>query len=359
LHIAYLCYWNLGLGDGVGDKINSQVRHWRTAGHGVDVLALERARTPRASGPLDEQVFPFQGARSRLTATARLARAARDLRPDLVYLRYDVFSPPILTAFRDAKLVVELNSNVTAELRTRSSAVAAYEKLQRRVLLRRANGAVAVTSELANAARRTRPQLDTTVIANGIELGAVPEARRDGRGPRLVYIGDDVYWQGVDKVIQLAERFPAWRFDLVGVGERPAPDNVVCHGFLARDAYAAILSRADVAVGTLALHRKRMEEASPLKVRRYLEFGLPLILGYIDTDLIGLESAWWLLTLPNVETNVSDSVEAIESFIDSVAGRRVPRAEVEPLIAADEKERQRLEFFERIADHARSASSEP
>ena len=131
-------------------------------------------------------------------------------------------------------------------------------------------------------------------------------------------------WQGVDKIIELAEARPSWSFDLIGVKDLAVSTNVTCHGFLALDGYADVLAGADVALGTLALHRKQMQEASPLKVRRYLEFGLPLILGYADTDLAGLDP-WWLLTLPNVETNVRDSLVEIDRFVASVAGKRVHR----------------------------------
>lgn len=355
MRIAYLCYWDLERADGVSDKIRSQVRHWREAGHEVDVLTLV-AGDARPPGD-GERVFAFSGPAGRLAATARLASAARRLDADLVYLRYDVFLPPLLAAFAGSKLVVELNSNVTAELRERSRTVAAYELLQRRLLLRRADGAVAVTAELARAAQEGRAGLAAEVIANGIELGSVPKPEHDGGAPRLVYIGEDVYWQGVDKLFELARRFPEWRFDVIGSRGRDAPDNVTCHGFLARDAYSRILARADVAVGTLALHRKQMEEASPLKVRRYLEFGLPVILAYTDTDLAGLDP-WWLLRLPNVESNVRDSTEAINTYVTAVAGRRIPRSEVEQRISADAKERRRLEFFAAVAGQARASSKE-
>jgi glycosyltransferase involved in cell wall biosynthesis len=358
MRIAYVCYWNLERDDGVTEKIRSQIGRWRSAGHDVDVLTLVHDPDRPTSGARFADEYRFDGGWSRFSATTRLAGAARSLKPDLVYLRYDVFLPTILRAFGEAKLVLELNSNVTAELRRRSSPATAYELLQRRMLLRRADGAVAVTSELARAATNARPGLVSTVIANGVELGPVPAPEHDGGSPRLVYVGEDVYWQGVDKLVELAERFPEWRFDVVGSTTRAFPANVTRHGFLAKDGYARVLASADVAVGTLALHRKDMDEASPLKVRRYLEFGLPVILAYDDTDLAGVD-AWWLLKLPNVESNVRDSIPAIETFVMSAAGRRVPRADVESRISAESKERRRLEFFAEVVGQAepdRSAS---
>ena len=347
MKITYLCYWDLQRADGVADKISAQISHWRAAGHDVDVYALAADNGALEAPAPGTQTFRFGGAADRLAATTRLATAVRRSHADLVYLRYDVFLPTLAAAFGRSKLVVELNSNVGAELQARSQTVARYERLQRRLLLRRADGAVAVTTELERELRRNRPSLATVTIANGIELGAVRNSEQNGGAPRLVYIGEAVFWQGVDKIIQLAEARPSWSFDLVGVGDLSVPPNVTCHGFLARDGYAQLLARADVALGTLALHRKQMQEASPLKVRRYLEFGLPLILGYTDTDLVGLDP-WWLLTLPNVETNVRDSLAEIDAFVETVAGRRVPRDEVEPLISAAAKETRRLAFFESV-----------
>lgn len=347
MKISYLCYWDLQRADGVADKISAQISHWRAAGHDVDVFALTGESGSLEAPALAHQTFRFGGSADRLAATTRLATAARRSHADLVYLRYDVFLPTLAAAFRRSKLVVELNSNVGAELQARSQAVARYERLQRRVVLGRADGAVAVTTELERELRRDRPSLATVTIANGIELGPVRDPTTNGGEPRLVYIGEGVYWQGVDKIIELAEARPSWSFDLIGVKDLTVPTNVTCHGFLALDGYADVLAGADVALGTLALHRKQMQEASPLKVRRYLEFGLPLILGYADTDLAGLDP-WWLLTLPNVETNVRDSLVEIDRFVASVAGKRVPRAEVEPLISAAAKETRRLAFFESI-----------
>jgi len=352
MKISYACYWNMSAGDGVADKIRTQLGRWREAGHDAELFFL----TPRGAAEDAESTgqfehpFPFSTVVDRVRATWRLAAAVRRRRADLVYLRYDLFAPPLLRAFGDSALVVELNSNVGAELAARSHNAARYERLQRRVLLRRLDGAVAVTHELAQELRRARPDLPIAVISNGIELGPErPPTRGAPSPPRLVYVGEGVYWQGIDKIHELARAFPAWEFDLVGVASDGAPPNVTSHGFLAHEAYTPILARADIGLGTLALHRKHMDEACPLKVRRYLEFGLPVVLGYTDTDLSGREPPpWWNLQLPNDETNVRDNLAEIAAFVDSAAGRRVERSEVEPLVSAAAKETARLEFFRRV-----------
>ena len=101
-----------------------------------------------------------------------------------------------------------------------------------------------------------------------------------------------------------------------------------------------------------------MDEACPLKVRRYLAYGLPVILGYRDTDLDATD-AWWLLGLPNTEANVATSLPRIESFVNSVRGRRIPRDEVEPLISAAAKEAARLAFSRRSSRRPASIPAVP
>jgi len=122
---------------------------------------------------------------------------------------------------------------------------------------------------------------------------------------------------------------------------------VRCHGFLDEEAYLPLVARAHAALGTLALHRKRMREACPLKLRRYLAYGLPSVIGHLDTDFADA-TRWFLLRLPNTETNVRDHQSQITAFVEAVKGRRVARNEVEDSISAAVKEARRIEFFERV-----------
>src|SRR5205807_8242905 len=126
--------------------------------------------------------------------------------------------------------------------------------------------------------------------------------------PSLVYSGSPWQcWQVLDKLVQLAVAEPDWQFDVIGPRAaelRGAPENVAVHGFLDRERYAPLYARADVAVGQLALHRRGVDENSPLKVREYLAYGLPVISGHRDPDFPSPEP-WFLLRLPNNESNVS------------------------------------------------------
>jgi glycosyltransferase involved in cell wall biosynthesis len=345
LRIAYACYWDVRRRDGVTSKISQQLAAWRAAGHEATLFLLCPAPDTDSGDPIEAEAFPFGSAFSRLRATRSLYAAVKEARPDLIYLRYDLFVPPPSSLAGMAPTVVEVNSNLQAELVARSRGAAAYERFQAPGLFRHAAGAVCVSNELAQVVRSRQPHIPVTVIANGVDLGALsplPPSREIGI--RAVYLGDDPSWQGVDKLIAVAPRLPDWHIDLIGVTSEQSLPTVTFHGFLPRREYEPILARADLAFGTLALHRKQMNETSALKVPTYLAYGLPTIIGYADTNFVDSEP-WYLLRLPNTESNVRDSLERIRSFAQEVKGRRVPRDEVAERISTRSKEAARLAFF--------------
>jgi len=159
-------------------------------------------------------------------------------------------------------------------------------------------------------------------------------------------LGVPAPWAGVDKILRLSSALPEFDFDLVGVDRTVGislPSNVQVYGYCAREEYESVLAAADVALGPVALHRKGMSQAAPLKVREYLLRGIPVIFGYDDPDLD--DDPWFALRLPNTEHNVEDSVDAIRDFVRSVAGTRVSRDEVAHRIDIVAKEDTRLSFF--------------
>lgn len=356
MRIAYVCRWDAFSTGGVSQKISSQVEVWRAHGHHVQVFCLspapERAR-PRV---LDATLFPYSGWRERLRATLAMRRAVSGFAPDVVYVRYSLFLPPLGGVLRRHVSVAEINTDSAQELKPRARLAHMYEMFHRRSMLGSVSGVVCLTHELAAGIPRDKP---CVVIANGVRLDGVSsrDPGRDGP-PVLVFLaGSPDPWQGLDKFAALAGLLPEWRF--VVVGEVPAgvraglPSQMVVTGALDRAGYGPILAGADVGVGTLALHRKGMSEACPLKVREYLAHGLPVIVGYEDTEFMGCDP-WFVLRLANRESNVRDGVGAVRDFVARVGGRRVERERVAPLIAAEVKEAERLSFLTRL--HQRAAA---
>lgn len=357
VRIAYVCYWFLLDKDGVAYKIDGQVDRWREAGHDVEVFCLTRPVDGRMPSRPGWRTIPFESTLGRMTGMRRLAAEVTAWVPDAIYLRYDFFGPPVPRLLRSFVSVVEVNADDQEEVRLRRrhrSLSRFYNELNRRALFRSARGLVCVTHELAakpNFAGFGKP---TLVIGNGVDLARIrelPPPAVDGP-PRVVFLGSSGQrWHGVDKISLLAEKLPEARFDIIGYPsgaiDFPVTPNMQVHPPLSRTDYEPLLARADMAIGTLALHRKNMSEACPLKVREYLGHGLPVVIAYEDTDFTD-EDPWFLLRLPNRESNIAEGFGEISAFLNSVRGRRVSRTDVEDRIGSHEKERRRLDFIGRL-----------
>ena len=353
MKIAYVCHYDAFLPDGVVEKISTQVAEWREHGHSIEIFCL----SPPAAGrqpALAARIFPFTGHRQRAGATLKLGRAVGAYAPDCIYMRDDLYLPPLSRMLRSCASVVEINGDFSEfGLRGRPRLALWYAKFSSAVTLRNVAGLVFVTHELARAPVFEARPTSRVVIGNGAKARGIGQLHApSNERPRIVMlVGAILPWQGTDKFLWLAEQMPEADFDLVGPSESdlPAspPDNVTVHGMLAVSDYESILASCDVGVGQLALHRKNSSENSPLKVRAYLLAGLPVVLAYEDTDFLG-EDPWYILKIANTECNVRDHLEQIRSFVQRSRGRRAPREELAERLGSAAKEATRLRFFEQL-----------
>ncbi|MGQ9574462.1 MAG: glycosyltransferase family 4 protein [Thermoguttaceae bacterium] len=359
LRIAYLVHLNLGPQTGVFRKIASQTAQWARHGHRVRLFVVTRTAEvvvgmQSAAIGVPCSIYPY-GRRGgaampdgRLRALGQAAAEVLQWGPQIVYTRQDFCYVPVVRLARRTRLVIEINTHDLAEIAGHSRGQWLYHLLTRGFLLRSAAGLVFVCSELAGLPHFRRFRRPYTVIGNGIDLGPIqPAPAPSGGRPRLVFVGQrGCPWHGVDKVALLARAQPDWEFRLVGPAPEdlgtPVPANVVLYGSLDGAPCRELLRACDCAVGTLALHRNRMHEASPLKTREYLAYGLPVIIGYQDTDFP--RGADFLLQVPNTETGLSEALPGIRRFVAAWKGRRVPREAIRHL-GSDVKERRRVAFF--------------
>jgi hypothetical protein len=273
--------------------------------------------------------------------------------PDIIYLRYGIYVYPAHRLIRIAPVVEEINTNDLTQHEELGGVYHLYNRLTRGIFLRHVSGLVTVSRELEISPAFASYKKTTRTIANGIALSEItPFAGPDNEIPRLVFVATPGYfWHGEDKLVLLASRFPDLLIDVIGFNRLAAtgsvPKNILLHGYLEHKTYEGVLARADAALGTLALHRKGMEEACPLKTRECLAFGLPMVLPYKDTDLDDLDCDF-LLKIPNKEDNIQTHGDAIREFAYRMRGKRADRALIEPRIDSKHKETMRLKFFEEI-----------
>ncbi len=185
-------------------------------------------------------------------------------------------------------------------------------------ILKKVKGGVCVSQEIMRYERSRHSHYKTCVIANGADVApaddyASPELDNELRVVML--IGSEAIWHGYERLIrslQNAVLSKRVRLLLVGI-EKPSNFNwsensqnkVEWLGRKSKAEVAGILYNCHLAVGTLALYKKSMQEASPLKVRECLFMGLPMILGYYDTDVTADNRfSPFLFRVPNNDTTI-------------------------------------------------------
>lgn len=359
MRIAYVSlHWPRTRNGGVGKKIQSQLAAWNAMGHEARLFMHTSLYEPQ-SDLIEADYFFYRTLGkakteiNRIAAMKRMIEAIRRFHPDLIYLRYSIYVYPAHRLMDIAPVVEEINTNDITQHEGLGGIYSLYNWLTRGIFLRRVRGLVTVSRELAVSSAFASYHKPTRVIANGCKLDDFPQLSPPSNNiPRLVFIGNPGYpWHGVDKLIDLACRFPDIHIEIVGYdtlpGFEPMPDNLTLHGYLSTRQYQQVLADADIAISSLALHRVQLEEASPLKSRECLAFGLPLVVAYIDTDLDETDCDF-LLKIPNKEDNIQTHAQSIYDFAHRMRGRRVDREFLKKYIDADQKEATRLSFFEEL-----------
>jgi glycosyltransferase involved in cell wall biosynthesis len=356
-------HWPRTKDSGVGKKLDQQVRLWQAGGHEAR-LFMHTSRYAPLSALVPAEVIPFdmdgklRTEWNRIKAAQELVAAVRNYHPDVIYLRLAMYVFPVHQLSSISPVVGEINTNDPIQHKELGIVLSLYNLLTRGILLRRVSGLVSVSDELARHPSYASYRKPARVISNGIDLSAFqPLEAPNNEIPRLVFIGTPGYsWHGVDKLVELANEFPDLRIDIVGYNHlpefTPLPPNLTLHGYLNADDYRKVMAGCDLAISTLALHRKDMEEACSLKTRECLAYGLPVVLPYIDTDLKDLDCDF-LLKIPNKEDNIQTHGQAIRDFAYRMLGRRVDRQLITSIDQVA-KEAARIRFFEEILSNRRA-----
>lgn len=340
---------------GVGKKIRTQMSIWRGLGHEAALFSLTPAEIPFP----EERQFVFDAKTNLLKREAnrasglmRMLAAIREYQPDVIYLRFGLYSYPLHRLFKIAPVVLETNSDDRQEYQKRGAFFYWMNRLTRNLTFGSASGIITPSHELVDVLlpKRNKP---FRVISNGIDLSqAETLPPTQNKQPVITMVcSPGMKWHGVDKLMWFAEKTPDIQVNLVGYSEKdldvPAPANVKLHGFLDKQGVRDVLKNTDVVLGTLALHRNQMQEASVLKVREALAYGIPVVIAFYDTDLHDVELET-ILRIPNTEKNVVENAERIRQFAYDMIGRRVDINVLAPYLDQRKKEETRLEFFRQI-----------
>lgn len=371
MRIAYLTEWSPYPESGVLRKMIGQIAAWRAAGHEAEIFTVVPVQDePTAPGfaehgrivsrftqaQLDRHPRARLGFLNKIVTAGKLRRALTEFGTDVIYYRQNgPWYPGLGGILRKWPSVAEINTYEGAENALWGRGFQRFQSATRARVLGAVDGLVCMTQEIADHEAWTgKPAI---VIGNAFWGDPIAAPPSGNTHPEFVFTGSPMTldqsanWHGVDKIFPLARAMPESRFHVAGMtaadfAGQPLPANIEFHGMLDGAALTTLYARCDVGLGTLALHRKAMEEACPLKVRDYLMHGLAVVIGYRESQP-ELGDAPYVLAIGNAEDNVASNLDRITAFARQWTGKRVT-ADL-GFLTARAIEARRLEFLGRVA----------
>lgn len=357
MKIAYLVEWDFSNVTGVSKKILSQLELWNQLGAQAELFVvttnppLETYQTlahffnSKRSASLKGSLQTYV---NKILCANKLREALISYKPDLIYYRLGIWYPGLEDILNLAPSVFELNSLEVNELENANLIKQKLYPWGRKRLLQQATAFTPVSNEIAQDI--SDAQKPTFVCGNGFDFSQVQktELARSQSRPQMLFVGTDGQaWHGTDLIIKLAEMLPDLDFHLVGISKQNLSlKNIFFHGPLFNKELSTLASNMDVGIGTLALFRNKMNEASPLKTREYGAWGLPFIYAYQDTDLP--DNLNFVLELPNDESKILASAEKIRIFAHQWLNQPHDNQRFHPYFDRKSKEQKRLRFFSEI-----------
>jgi hypothetical protein len=352
--IAYILRHNLTLNDGIVKKILDQVTMWQLLGHKVEIYCL----TKKIGSTILEKAkqYEYKNIFDLLfVCNEKLLKDIDTFNPDIVYMRYTFWNKTFYKILKKYKVIVELNSldlpelllNLKKKKGIKEIVYYLLFKLLRNNVLSNVDGIVSVTYEIMEHPiykkfNKKSVCVPNSILLNRYEVNKIENNKNEKIS--LFFMGTpNQPWHGIDFIVKMAENLPQYNFHIVGM-KGDNRKNLFWHGYLKKEEYLEILKKCHICIGTLALYRKNMKEACPLKVREYLAYGYPIIIGYEDTSLKNKFLPDWVL---KIDTKYELDYDKIKNFIEKNKNK-VINHDIVNFIDSQIVEKKRINFIEKI-----------
>jgi hypothetical protein len=363
MKILYLVDVDLDQISGVASKVLMQAKEWTKENHEVYLLSIVSLSFFNLDGKRISMSKIQRKTKGKLSFIINAYKSSillkfliSDLEFDIVYMRYKIYDPFFKYAVKNKPVIAEMNTVYETETRIRSLASYIYYRIFKSLSFRTIEGFICVSNEINLLTLNS--SYKSIVLANGINTSLFSIKKKlKNTTPKLLFMGSpNQAWHGIDKILILASKLINCEFHIVGPNKQELqsygeiPDNIIIHGYCDSTYLDKLIPQCDIGISTLALHRKNMHEASPLKSREYLAYGLPIIYAYNDTDIEN--NVPFALKIKNSENNIQDDFERIQKFIYEVFNneniRKMSRQFAESTLDLQKKEFLRLQFMKEI-----------
>lgn len=165
-------------------------------------------------------------------------------------------------------------------------------------ILKHARKGISVTHEISEYEKKVCPIYVCNTVSNGVDVNSINFYKRNfkkGDALNIIMLANsNVDWHGVDIVLNAFLSYRDNNIKLFFIGDfdekvkriANGNPNIIFPGFLSPTEFQTYLKNAHLGLGSFAAFRKQLEEGCSLKVREYLASGLPVFLGYKDTDVM-------------------------------------------------------------------------
>lgn len=199
------------------------------------------------------------------------------------------------------------------------------------LVLSKVAGGICVTHEIAEYEASRYKGYSTYTMPNGIDRISPHSTSLtwNGRSLNLVMIlGSFSEWHGVERLVRKIENVEKLglkvEIDIIGLDgisflpiKNTSFFRVNFLGIKSEDEIERLMPNYHLAIGSLGLHRIKLKEACPLKVREYWANGLPVILSYNDTACINhIEMEKWVIKMPADESPIN--WEKVKEYIENL-----------------------------------------
>ena len=357
MKIAYILEVDPFKNSGIIKKVVDQTDFWRENGHQVQVFAVwpRDKNTDRSfikAKIISSKRIEFlkksfvKNYLNKILSSKKVCGIVGEFEPDIVYFRQNIWYPGVTRYLKQFKTILELNSVDFIESQHYSWLKRLIYNFGRNRILKHASGLVAVTPDIL--LHYDHLKIPQVVISNGINLSNFTVKKSaDQDKIRLVFVGSsNMKWHGLNRIMELAKMFTSWEFIIVGTdyeAYEEIPDNVSCIGWIDKDKLEKIYIKSSIGIGSFNNHLVGKRTDSTLKVREYLAYGLPVLLGHRDVDVDGSD---FILKATNDEDDFLPK-EQIANFVQEHQNYVVHPGLIQH-IDSKVKERDRLNFFEEL-----------
>lgn len=370
MRILYLAELNPEIEKGVYKKIKGQCDAWIHLGHEVTLIVMiSHGQIKNISAYPSYMKFYGYGGLFYLFPKLFLFTFIRksfnllrfrlftDFRKkDVIYFRQTPWYPGLGSFLSKVPSVAEINTDYNSELKHALSIKRRFYLFTKNLVMSSLNGVIAVTDELNEL--YSSYNIPSKTVSNGYDYEGLEISETVESGtPNLIFVSSELPWHGSNKVFELASVLTKYQFHVVGPTPKGVDDkylnmeNLTFHGILDFQNLSELYKKMHIGIGSLSLYLYNLTEACPLKTREYLAHGLPVIIGYKDTDFSQKDD--FVLHIGSYENNVSDHIDEIEHFVEKWKTKRPDANTIRSVIDYKKKENERLEFLEQIANDSR------